>query len=70
MTKRWNPASGRYEEFSAGERRYPVLTANQRSQLDDIEPSLGSFSVRYFPCQVRLRDETWRDHVFIAESSE
>jgi hypothetical protein len=74
MTKRWNPTSSRYEEFSAGERRYPVLTASQRSQLDAIQPSilpsLGSLSISYFPCRVKLRDATWSDHVFIAESSE
>jgi hypothetical protein len=69
MTQRWNPASGRFEPFSPGERRYPLLTSVQRGQIDTIEASSNGL-IHYFPCHVRLRDGTWRDHVFFAESSE
>ena len=56
-------------KFSPGTRRYPVLPEALRCQLDRIEPATDGV-VRYFPCKVRLTDESWQDYVFLVESSE
>jgi hypothetical protein len=51
--------------FRAGSRAYPELSAEQRSQLARIEPSVVDEELRYWPCSVTLKDGTIVDRVYI-----
>ena len=69
MIKKWEKESGSWKPFTPGERSYPVLGPELRKQLDLVLPSTNGF-MRYYPCQLRLKDGSEQDFVYVSEAGE
>jgi hypothetical protein len=66
--QRWNEATGRYEPFSAGERKYPPLSPTLRAQLEHVPPTTDG-TMEYRPCKLTLKDGTQQDFVYVVDAA-